>query len=367
MKTLCVTNIVLIGTLILLVLICICVKYRRNILHFIRKKQVIRFLINVVIPFLIPLILSILEFNKDDNASELVAFLLGIAVMNLVVQFIMWLKEQKEADIRFENLAAKYAYNSLFEIHKKKNVQLRNAHHNGLERGMLTAADVPYNIFDQIREITWGFGRAIAEITGIPTKDLDASFIYHYTYSDAGRNDKSWRWVTGKGSKFRVDLNDFAETNDSTFHYMGNNNVATLFYNDKSIAHSLQRYLYSDKDHSHNCIGSIVAAKVAFSGNDEKLCEGIIMVNTYGQKFLDKSPRFTEEELRDLILDSILPCYKNLLTTELAMLYFQHQDEPDDSLSRKTVPRVHTGRRMRVYKNAFKCIVEATKKKWTKK
>ena len=374
MDTLCVTNTVLIGTLIALVLICIFVKHRIIILRFIKKKQVVRFLSNVVVPFLIPLILSVLEFDRtaqrwkiEAPESSLVSFLLGIAVMNVIIQFIMWVKEQKEADIRFENLAAKNAYNSLFEIHKNKNVQLRNAHHNGLERGMLTAADIPYNIFDQIREITWGVGRAIGEITGIPTKDLDASFIYRYTYSGAGKYDRSWRWVTGKGSKFRADLNDFAETNDSTFHYMGNNNVATLFYNDKTEAHSLQRYLYSDKDHSHNCVGSIVAAKVAFSGNDEKLCEGIIMVNTYGHRFLDKSPRFTEDELRDLILDSILPCYKNLLTTELAMLYFQHRDEPDDvSLPKKKAPCVLNGGKKKVYKNAFKCVVEATKKTWMK-
>lgn len=368
-------NTILLGFLIALVLICIFVKHRIAILRFIKKKQVLRFLVNVLVPFLIPLLLSVLEYDSKDQSWEftapksvLVSFLLGIAVMNVIIQFIVWTKEQKEADIRMENLAAKHAYNSLFEIHKSKNVQLRNAHHNGLERGMLTAGDIPYNIFDQIREITWGFGQAIGDITGIPTKDLDSSFIYRYTYSGAGKYDRSWRWVTGKGSKFRADLNDFAETNDSTFHYMGNNNAAALFYNDKSVAHSLQRYLYSDKDHSHECTGSIVAAKVAFSGNDEKLCEGIIMVNTYGHRFLDKSPRFTEEELRDLILDSILPCYKNLLTTELAMLYFQHRDEPGDiSLSKKPIPRFGIGRKGEVRKNAFKCIVEATNKTWTKK
>lgn len=374
MNELCIINIVLTGFLIVLVLVCIFVKCRTSILRFIKKKQVVRFLINVVIPFLIPLILSLVDIDGTGKLKSLkdisgpAAFLLGIAVVNVIIQFIMWIKEQKEADIRFENLAAKNAYNSLFEIHKNKNVQLRNAHHNGLERGMLTTADIPYNIFDQIREITWGFGRAIGEITGIPTKDLDASFIYRYTYSGAGKLDRSWRWITGKGSKFRADLNDFAETNDSTFHYMGNNNVATLFYNDKTEAHSLQRYLYSDKDHSHNCVGSIVAAKVAFSGNDEKLCEGIIMVNTYGHRFLDKSPRFTEEELRELILDSILPCYKNLLTTELAMLYFQHKDEPDDpNLPNKKNTCILGSSKMKVHKNAFKCVVEATKKTWTKK
>ena len=366
-------NTILLGFLIALVLSCIFVKHRIAILRFIKKKQIIRFLVNVVSPFLISLILSMVDFDtwtikKPTEITAPVAFLLGITILNLIIQFIVWTKEQKEADIRLENLAAKHAYNSLFEIHKSKNVQLRNAHHNGLERGMLTAGDIPYNIFDQIREITWGFGQAIGEITGIPTKDLDSSFIYRYTYSGAGKYDRSWRWVTGKGSKFRADLNDFAETNDSTFHYMGNNNAAALFYNDKSVAHSLQRYLYSDKDHSHECIGSIVAAKVAFSGNDEKLCEGIIMVNTYGHRFLDKSPRFTEEELRDLILDSILPCYKNLLTTELAMLYFQHRDEPNDvSLSKKPTSRFWISRKGEVHRNAFKCIVEATKKTWTRK
>lgn len=235
-------NTILLGFLIALVLSCIFVKHRIAILRFIKKKQIIRFLVNVVSPFLISLILSMVDFDtwtikKPTEITAPVAFLLGITILNLIIQFIVWTKEQKEADIRLENLAAKHAYNSLFEIHKSKNVQLRNAHHNGLERGMLTAGDIPYNIFDQIREITWGFGQAIGEITGIPTKDLDSSFIYRYTYSGAGKYDRSWRWVTGKGSKFRADLNDFAETNDSTFHYMGNNNAAALFYNDKSVAH----------------------------------------------------------------------------------------------------------------------------------
>lgn len=375
MKELCIINTTLLSALIVLLLTGQIIKYRFKILRFIKKRQVVRFLTNIVVPFVIPLILSMVDsdgtltLKRLDDISGPVAFLLGIAAINLIVQFVMWIKEQKEADLRLENLAAKHAYNSLFDIHKNKNAQLRNAHHNGLERGMLTAADVPYNIFDQIRKITWGFGSAIGEITGIPTKDLDASFIYRYTYSGAGKSDRSWRWVTGKGSKFRSDLNDFAEISDSTFHYLGNNNAATLFYNDKTVAHSLQRYLYSDKDHSHSCVGSIVAAKVAFSGNDEKLCEGIIMVNTYGHRFLDKSPRFSEDELRDLILDSILPCYKNLLTTELAMLYFQHQDEPDDcaNLPNRAIACTFNGRKMSVHKNAFKCMIAATKKTWTKK
>lgn len=56
--------------------------------------------------------------------------------------------------------------------------------------------------------------------------------------------------------------------------------------------------MFSYRDNSHNRIGSFVAVKVAFSGNDQKLCEGIVMIHSYGYQFLDSMPRQTEEDLR---------------------------------------------------------------------
>lgn len=379
MEKIIIANTILLCAILVSLLVGVIVKYRTKIIRFNKKKQVVRFIVTVLIPFAVPLILSAVDFRGDENTVKFrnmpgpVAILLVIATANLVVQLIMWVKEKKESDQRLENEAASYAFNSLFEIHRSKNSQLRNAHHDGLKRGMLTDADIPYNIFDQIRKITWEFGNTVSRITGIPTMNFDSAFIYRYTYPKAGEKDRKWRWVTGKGSKLGTSLNDFAEMTDSTFHYMGHNNVSTLFYNDKAEAHKAQRYLYSDKDYSHDCIGSIVAAKVAFSGNDHSLCEGIVMVNSYGHRFLDNLPECTEDELAKLILENTLPCFRNLLTTELAMLYFHHRDEPSDGEDTHknkpitTSPPSSFREKLKMSKMRFKCIVEANKKIWTRK
>ena len=36
-------------------------------------------------------------------------------------------------------------------------------------------------------------------------------------------------------------------------------------------------------------------------------------------------PEYTEKEMSHMILDGIFPCFRYMLTTELAMLYFRHQ------------------------------------------
>ena len=292
-----------------------------------------------------------------------------IVCLNLVVQFIVWCNEKKENDIRWENFAAKHAFNNMHEIFKGKMFQLRSSYHNGLKQGMLTDADVPYSVFEQIRKITWEFCRTVSKITDIPTKDLDAAFIYHYIYKDSTKKDQEWRWITGKGTKFSLTLNNFVGNMDSTFHHMISKNVSTLFYNDKNEAASDQKYQYTYKDYNHKCKGSFVAAKVAFSGNDDTLCEGIIMVNSYGKKFLDNLSEYTEEELMHLILDSIFPCYRQLLSAELAMLYFRHQTdiEPEKCHKKKRHKQkfIFFPESLKQHKKAFKCLIATTKKIWT--
>lgn len=374
MKYICIINLVLLSVVFVFGCVRMGVKYRFKLIRYIKKKQIVRFVVNVLIPFAVPLVISVLtlipgEANQIGTTEWIITVsLLGVAVMNLAAQFAIWIIEKKEVDIRWENQAAKYAFNNLFEVYANKNSQLRSAYHNGLKQGMLTDADIPYNIFEQIRRITWEFCNTISKITGIPTKDLDDAFIYRYSYSGAGEKDIAWRWVTGKGSKFKTGLNDFAETTDSTFHYMSNNNVSIIFYNDKTDAVKKQRYLCSYRDHSHNCVGSIFAAKVAFSGNDNTLCEGIIMINSYGHKFMDNLPWQTEEELKELIQDSIFPCYSKLLTTELAMLYFRHQNEPREDHEKKETsdPNNLFKKKFHLHKKSYKCIIAANKKFWTK-
>lgn len=375
MKLFYIVNTVLTGSILFLFIVCLVFKHRLKIMRALKKAQATRFIVNILIPSAIPLALSVISvlpnesIDKSPREWTVPLVLSCVAFLNLVIQFGVWLRERKEADIRWENHAAKYAFNNLFEIYSDKNSQLRTAYHNGLRQGMLTDADVPYNIFDMVRKITWEFCNTVSKITDIPTKDMEGAFVYRYTYPGASEKEKAWKWVTGKGTKFKPGLNDFTQTTDSTFHYMSNNNVSVVFFNDKEDAISAQQYVCSYKDYSHNCKGSIFAAKVAFSGNDHTLCEGIIMVNSYGHKFMDSLPWQTEQELKELLQDSIFPCYSKLLTTELAMLYFRHQSDGS-----KTADQNADGDcpfsfkdQFHIHKKAYKCIVAASKKIWAKK
>ena len=373
MTIFCVVNTILLGLIATFLLTWLIIKNWRRIVRFFRKKQVVRFIVNVFVPFAIPLAISIITFAPTNETDEvkisLAIALASFAIINLFVQLGIWIKEKKEADIRWENHAARHAFNNLFEIYANKNSQLRTAYHNGLKQGMLTDADIPYNIFDMIRKITWEFCNTVSDITDIPTKDMDGAFVYRYVYPGASEKEKTWKWVTGKGGKFKPGLNDFTLTTDSTFHYMSNNNVSVVFFNDKADAVKEQQYVCSYRDYSHDCKGSIFAAKVAFSGNDETLCEGIVMVNCYGHKFMDNLPWQTEQELKELLQDSIFPCYSKLLTTELAMLYFRHQSEDDKKEDCKTGCDCPFSfkEKFKIHKKAYKCIVAASKKIWTRK
>ena len=143
-----------------------------------------------------------------------------------------------------------------------------------------------------------------------------------------------------------------------------------LFYNDKEKARKNQQYQMTYKDNSHKQTGSFVVAKIAFSGNDKSLCEGIIMVNSYGHKFLDNIPEYTEEELKHLILDGVFPCYRQLLSNELAMLYFRHQEEQDilnEKINDNKPDFSYDSTSFNIqYKKITECSITPNKKSWTK-
>ena len=270
-----------------------------------------RFIVNIVIPVMIPFIITLfmelggmgnefvvkVENCSCSNISEctcelsgeysviekdkisLSIFLwsmFGIACINTGFQLIEWIKEHQEINLRWKNEAAKYAYNDMFEVHMSKNTQLRTAYHRGLRQGMLSFADVPYDVFDQIRKISWELCNTIGQITKIEKKDLSAAFIYRYTYDKCNNKDKQWRWITGKGSKFNKDLNTYVEgdKNDPTneknrnvfYDISHEDKMSVYFCNDKLKATKSSKVYYnpSYRDESHSNIGSFFCGKGRF-------------------------------------------------------------------------------------------------------
>lgn len=107
------------------------------------------------------------------------------------------------------------------------------------------------------------------------------------------------------------------------------NDVDGAFYNEKRDAAAEGRYFYASKDQLHACEGSVMASKVSFSSNSASCSEGILIITTYGKRFVREGSEHSAKELQKILEHEIFPCYKNLLKSELAVLFFWHEKEND--------------------------------------
>lgn len=337
-----VTNIfIIIGVSILLLIeiFGICLRYRHAIIRKWKEFHVGKFIINIVLPALIPfiitIVLSVWELNKEYASwiallkSFPFIFLLIMCILSIINFFFQlryWIRDFRERRLEWKNRAYHHAYYNLYDVLIAKTHEFSKRALK-LEPGSICEENIPYDVFDHIRDVCNGFRDAVAGITNIPTTHIHVSFIYHYVYEKANTKDKAWRWIIGKDSNVNIPLNSFTQRDESMYHFLIHNNRSLAFYNDKHEAADECKYYFSDKDRLYDQDGSVFASKFAFSNNAEICCEGIIMVTTYGKQFVMKNDEHTVEEFKKMLIDEIFPCYKNLLIAELGMLYFRHKRE----------------------------------------
>lgn len=322
----------LVGISVLVIIVALIIKceWKYQIIRWWKKYRVLKFVVNIFVPFIIPFILTFILIEPEAFSDRKELFittlvLWGVVIGNFVLQFKYWKQDRDESLLQWENFASKQAYTGLYRIHKDRKAQYSTASIKGFKNGTLKTKHIPYDIFEQIRKICLEFSEVIGDITGIPAVHISVSFIYHYTSEDI--EDKCWKWVIGRNSKFNGQLEAFIGQKDSMYHHMIHNGIPFIFYNDKKQAVDKGVFYYSAKDRLHNNSGSIFASKFAFNNNAENCCEGLLMITTYGEKFVKKNSEYSEAEFEQLLLDKIFPCYKNLLQAELGMLYFRHKDD----------------------------------------
>lgn len=328
----------LIGIYILVALMIIhmyCI-HKKKLLRIWRKYNVKRFLVSVLLPTLIPIIMTIvMAYLESGNNSIIIwakssegIFLISMSTISIIVfclQFVEWRKEHEDRKNEWINRIFRAAYEKLYDVLRSKYSMYRTAALN--HNGGTPSKKIEYDVFDNIRNICDAYRIAIAQITHIPTTHISISFIYHYNYPQANSLDKTWRWIIGKGSTLNIPLNDFVNKEDTLFHYLIDNDVDGVFYNRKQDASADGRYFYSSKDQLHACEGSVMASKVSFSSNSDPCCEGILIITTYGKQFVQDDSEHSANELQKIIEHDIFPCYKNLLKSELAVLFFRHKEE----------------------------------------
>lgn len=314
------------------------IKYRRNIKKWWKNNGVWKFIVTVLVPFALPFIITLVLYFTDSYKANLdtpkikepiLLFMIAVCVIafiNLCFQFYYWKKEKNDKKIEWENAIYRHAYYSLYDALNAKTTKYRTAAiHN--KNNSLKEIVGEYDAFDHIRDLCIAFRRAVSGMTDIPTTHIAVSFIYHYTYTGANYKDKEWRWIIGKDSNCTCPLESIINKEESMFHHLISNNREFEFYNDKRDAASARKYFLAEKDRLYNDVGSVFASKFAFTSNSQMCCEGLLMISSYGHKFIRDDSKYTPDEFRKILEQNIFPCYKKLLKAELGWLYFRHEDE----------------------------------------
>lgn len=137
-------------------------------------------------------------------------------------------------------------------------------------------------------------------------------------------DDKNWKWIVGREQTMQTPLNQFVEKENTVYHTLIKGSETVVFYNDKQSMAEVGRYYMSARDERHSRIGSIFGVQLMFSNNAELFVEGVMVVSTYGKKFVPSNDINKINQLKRLVIDDLLPSYQRMLETEMGMLYLRH-------------------------------------------
>lgn len=288
----------------------------------ISKNRCIAFCIGTVLPFMIPFIFEVPEKYIVRQVQFVIVILLSLVDM----LFIFEINKQQKSDEEnnFKNKIARDAYSNIYELNeRKRNYIVTQSYKNNFA---ISKDAIPYNIHDYIGEICDSFRNVLAQVTEINKEYVSVSFIYHYIYKNASEDDKKWKWIIGREQTMQTLLDSFVAQENTVYHTLIKGSETVVFYNDKQSMAEVGRYYMSNRDERHSKIGSIFGVQLMFSNNAERFVEGVMVVSTYGKKFVPSNDINKINQLKRLVIDDLLPSYQRMLETEMGMLYLRHLD-----------------------------------------
>ncbi|MBR1751449.1 MAG: hypothetical protein IJ740_11335 [Ruminococcus sp.] len=294
------------------------------------RKTWFEFLLFSLVPLGIPYINEINDNYISTPAKNIIIIIL--ASLDLFFAYKFYKNNYKEKHNEIKDKILRKGYSNAFVLSDKKKEYIISKSYDEIYR--ITKEQIPYDVHDYISEICKNFRDTISDITGIEIEYNSVTFIYHYIYDGANDEDRMWRWVVGKETTTHTPLNEFVEKSDSLYNYLINNrNVNSVFSNDKKDLKSRYHYYMSPRDKDHNEIGSVFSVKIDFNNNAQDFVEGILLISTYGKKFVDNNSRnMTVKDFKNIVYEELFPYYRRLIESELGMLYLKHISDKTQQL-----------------------------------
>ena len=274
-----------------------------------------------IVPFIIPFFVEIPE--KFISAELKWLIIIIAAISDFYFAYKSLLQKTKNNNKEYIQKSIRFAYSGAHEIIERKRDDLSHE----TEFNMINIDDnfLPYDIHAHIDDICKEFKKVISSITSINTEFISTTFIYRYVYKDCNKDDNQWKWIGGREPISQIDLNEFVKKRDTTFYHIINDDIHYIFSNSKEKLAKQNSYHLGGRDQMYNNIGSVFSIKMAFGNNAYTFIEGIITVTTHGKCFTDYlNIDNASDVLRNMIIDEIFPYYRNLIETELGLLYIRH-------------------------------------------
>lgn len=287
------------------------------------KNMIREFVLCTMLPFLLPFIFNIpdswISFPAKWIIFIIVAFVIIIGSLHLLI------KRNKSSQNDFASRMTRLSYSHAYELNQKKSYALVKRTYN--ESHYIPEEMIPYDVHEYIKHICEEFLTVISKITSINKEYLSVSFVYRYVYTSANDDARSWKWIVGKEHTIRRSLHDIVEDNVTLFHHLVYTEDTYIFKNDKKDLADQEppKYYMSKRDKNHNNVGAVFCTKIMFSNNADNFVESILMVSSYGKRFVEDDADYDIPTFKNLVYEEIFPYYLRLLEAELGILYLRHK------------------------------------------
>ena len=283
-------------------------------------KYLLNFLFNVVS---VSLVLLIQEFGSNSQYPLKNFLLISVSIIIAVIaggmaydQYKTEKIERQKKKIEKQNETAKTVLTQIIQLIDRKTSNYRG---NTYE---LTVTDKEwpyfYGVHNYLHEVCENLKFTIAKIIQEESSYVDVCLIYNYS------EETQWKWLAGKsGISAAVDLNSFISDPETLYNYLLNNKEkAPIFCNDKNAS---KHYKKGRRDKLFDGNGSFYAMPITFSNNEKALVEAILLISTYGVRFVPGNPTEKEKnDFRRMMAHEVVPYYISIIQTELVALYMRH-------------------------------------------
>lgn len=166
----------------------------------------------------------------------------------------------------------------------------------------------------QIDLIIEGMKKCFAGILGLDEKQIGISLI-----TNIDVDSKHWSWFSRIKSDGGLKLSELTTNVSTSTYQIISGAESIIFYPDKKVAISLNKYYPDSIDKINGSIGSILCKRLEVGEEGKTYVQAILSITTYGKQMCSQN----DENSKRTILNELLPPFEERIKLELSLDYIK--------------------------------------------